>query len=166
MNSKSKIRWLVVSVAVFVTLNLVQLAGIQLGWFTRSKPPASTALQPSVEDIITREVGMDQQQSTKFRELFRKMRQIKSDFIQTNMNLRMEIATETFTGKPDTAKLNSMCQQIGKLEEGFATSFSTLFLEVKAFCRPDQIKKLETIMRRMSIPEGEQMPQSSTRPKQ
>jgi protein CpxP len=137
-------------IGILVILNLVSLGLIWYQHYTRPAPPPPPPPRPEsrekAEALFARELRLSEDQALRFHELRAR------HFLATE-SLRLEIyplaksmLDELFSPSPDMAKVQALSESIGRKQAEFERIVFDHFRDLKQLCRPDQQKKLQSLI--------------------
>jgi len=149
MKLSSTHNWLVWSVVILVVLNITALSALWYSRYSGHHPPRPLRTATPLEDLIVREVGLNQEQESVFRGLHARHRQVKDSLEAESYRLKEQIQNELFAASPDTIKMLVLADRVGNLQAEFEKQVFRHFKELKALCRPDQETKLKTVLSEM-----------------
>ncbi len=142
MSTIVKNKWLI---AVIILLLLANIGTLVFFWLNRpgaNKPPQ----QDAAAEYIIRETGFDKQQEAQYRKLIEEhqsqVRQIR-DSIRVAKDRFFKLVEQDNTS--DSLK-EALAKQASDLTATLDLTTLHHFEQVKAICRPDQLKKFESII--------------------
>jgi Spy/CpxP family protein refolding chaperone len=104
----------------------------------RSEPPAR---------FIQKELGLNEQQMKEFESHFNKFRDVTRPLVDSLREIRMELNREIAAEHPNTANLDQLTDEIGRLEISLQKRTIEHMLETKNFLTPEQQKKFFSLFR-------------------
>lgn len=90
------------------------------------------------------EIGFDDDQLDKFREVNQLYNPKASVLVQKIDSLKKELFAELNKNQTDTVKLNTLADEIGKNHSLLKKNTNEYYLHIKSIATPDQIEKIQT----------------------
>jgi Spy/CpxP family protein refolding chaperone len=146
-------RVLVWLVAVLLLVNVAAILTMIYHVYFSSDNEIS-AVMPDAGQIVVKELNFDEEQQRQYHE-FRQDYILASEPVLKQMTeIRHEILNEVSESLPDTAKLNSLADNIGKQHASMKKTTIAHLLRVKAICNPSQQDNLDRLILEMMQSEG------------
>lgn len=114
-----------------------------------SRTPRGDRSMGRFEHHIQNQLNLDSQQFEQFQKMHRQNRNDIKTIAQMLEEKRSQMMLELSRKEPDTAKLNTIANEIGALHTRLKQSTINHFMEMKQLCRPDQREKLNELIRKM-----------------
>jgi len=114
-----------------------------------SRTPRGDRPMGRFEHHIQNQLNLDSQQFEQFQRMHRLNRNDIKTIAQTLEEKRSQMMLELSREEPDTAKLNTLANEIGALHTRLKLSTINYFMEMKQLCRPNQREKLNELIRKM-----------------
>jgi len=142
--------WMIV---LLVILNVSSLTTI---WFLqlRQSPLPQDNRPDNVRHFLEQELRLTEEQAQQFEEL-RKQHFVETKAIHEEASqLKKTIMDELFASPPDTAKVESLAEQIGSKQTELEQLRFYHFLNLKSLCEPEQVEKFQALIHEIFQPPG------------
>jgi Spy/CpxP family protein refolding chaperone len=132
------------AIILLVLLTLVNIAALATfayhRFFPRMHFPPMERAEPP-EKFIQNELGLNEQQMKEFESHFNKFRDETMPLVDSLREIRTELNRQIAEEQPNTAKLDQLANEIGRLENSLQKRTIKHMLETKKFLTPEQQKK-------------------------
>jgi hypothetical protein len=148
MDIFTKNKLIIWAVIILAVLNLVLLSTL---WFFKSPAPLPPPPPPKdksggVMMFLERELGLNEDQRDRFRQLRHKHFETTRKFRNNIDSLKREILKEAFKYTPDSNYVNTLISQIAAKEKEVENEIFTHFLNLKNACNDEQKIKFESLV--------------------
>ena len=139
-----------------ILLILLNLATLAMLWMSHFKQPAAPLPQQgarNTKQFLQHELGLTDDQARQFEELRQQHFQQSKVFVDAIQQLKRELLDEVFASTPNLETMQNIAEEIGTNQAELETLRYHHFLELKALCQPDQVKKFRALFHEIYPPE-------------
>ncbi len=149
MNSKQLQRWGIAIILTLLVMNIATLSGLWYITMFDRRPSHEPREAMRFGDMIAQRLELTETQEQEFNQLHNAHRKTKDSLESKIFLLSSEALDEVFAQMPDTLRMNALADSIGALHAEFEKQLFRHFLDIKTLIRPEQMPKLEPLLRGM-----------------
>lgn len=141
-NKQKAVFWIMIMVIV---INVSAMVTWYVSYHKEKSPEKDTASCGQTCRMLNEELGLSKDQSARVEEINRKFREDAEPVVASIKETRAAMLDELAAPNPDTAKISSFVNSIGKLQANLQRLAVNQFMLLKQVCTPQQSIRLSSI---------------------